>query len=380
VILVIEGGADSMSCGQYEAAGLDGGVNEDQCPVLQEAAAQVCGCKEPQPVPTASPTLYQCPICGQGRVIGLPQAEVVLPNTQRMSCAGLEQRSKLGIIQEPQCIQITPFVQESCGCVDQAVVDPTEAPTAFECNICGDGMRVTDPEGVVVIPTQPDRTCSELEHAASVGNINANQCRLLHPFVLTPCGCTDEDSVAPSDTPSLFPTAPTISPAPSTVMMRDDCFADLGDIYALERDVEDTSVKRKYVLCPGRTFQMGVWTDDGEIKDGEPFLALRPNVVYQCGQDGSRFNNCILRGGDFGVASYYGLFEGIYETVPGVEIHGVTFESQNLFSVLLQAAGDITFFGCAFKVGLKYHDFFRTTFVYLDCSQAPPHFIWINAL
>ncbi|KAL3927406.1 MAG: hypothetical protein SGARI_005332 [Bacillariaceae sp.] len=60
-------------------------------------------------------------------------------------------------------------------------------------------------------------------------------------------------------------------------------------------------------------------------------------------------NNCILKGGDFGVASYYGIFEGIYETVPGVEIVGLTFESQNLFSVLLQAAGDVTFIGCAFK-------------------------------
>jgi hypothetical protein len=94
---------------------------------------------------------------------------------------------------------------------------------------------------------------------------------------------------------------------------------------------------------------MGVWTEDEEIKDGEPFLALRPNVVYQCGNDGSRMNNCILKGGDFGLASYYGVFEGIYETVPGVEIVGLTFESQNLFSVLLQAAGDITFVGCAFK-------------------------------
>lgn len=353
VILNIEGVSDPITCGQYEAAGINGNVNEAQCPVLQQAASQSCGCREPPPAPTQSPTTYQCSICGEGRMIGLPQAEVVLPNTQRMSCAGLEQRSQLGIIQEPQCIQIQPFVRESCGCIDVAALEPTEAPTAFECNICGDSMRVTKSEGVVVIPTQPDRTCAQLEQAASIGNINPNQCNLLHPFVLSPCGCTDEDSVAPSDMPSSFPTAPTFSPAPSTIMMRDDCFADLGEIHAMERSVEDTSVKRKYVLCPGRTFQMGVWTDDGEIKDGEPFIALRPNAVYQCGEDGSRFNNCVLKGGDFGLASYYGVFEGIYETVPGVEIRGLTFESQNLFSVLLQAAGEITFVGCAFKVSLK---------------------------
>lgn len=350
VVLNIDGVSEAITCGQYENAGKNGNVNERQCPVLQAAAVQLCGCKEAPQAPTQAPTAYQCPICGEGRVIGLPQAEVVLPNTQRMSCAGLQRRSQLGIIQETQCTQIQPFVKESCGCMDAALLEPTEAPTAFKCNICGGGMRVSNPNGVVVIPTQPDRTCAQLQNAASIGNINPNQCQLLHPFVNTPCGCTDVDSVAPSDTPSFSPTAPTFSPAPSTIMMRDDCIADLGDIYAIERDIQDTSVKRKYVLCPGRTFQMGVWTETGEIKDGEPFLALRPNVVYQCGEDGSRFNNCVLKGGDFGLASYYGAFEGIYEAVPGVEVQGLTFQSQNVFSVLLQAAGDITFTDCAFKV------------------------------
>jgi hypothetical protein len=132
--------------------------------------------------------------------------------------------------------------------------------------------------------------------------------------------------------------------------MRDDCFADLGEIHEMEKNVEDTSVKRKYILCPHKTHSMGIWSEEGEIKDGEPFLALRPNVIYQCGEDGSRMNNCVLKGGDFGLASYYGVLPGIYETVPGVEIRGLTFESQNMFSVLLQAAGDITFIGCAFKV------------------------------
>jgi hypothetical protein len=340
---------DGITCGQYEAAAAAGGFAEDDCPILQEAAQEVCGCKATPPVPSPAPTPYMCPICGEGRIIGLPDAEVVLPNTQRMTCAGLYERSLLGIIQETQCTQIQPFVRESCGCMDY-VPDPTEAPTVFECPICGDGLRVTNPDGVVVIPTQPDRTCAELLYAASVGNINPNQCRLLHPFVLTPCGCVDDYTEAPTEFPTISPTAPTISPAPSSILMRDDCFADLGEIHEMEKNVEDTSVKRKYILCPHKTHSMGIWSEEGEIKDGEPFLALRPNVIYQCGEDGSRMNNCVLKGGDFGLASYYGVLPGIYETVPGVEIRGLTFESQNMFSVLLQAAGDITFIGCAFKV------------------------------
>jgi len=104
-----------------------------------------------------------------------------------------------------------------------------------------------------------------------------------------------------------------------------------------------------YVLCPGTTFDIGIWTEEGEIKNGQPFLALRPNVIYQCGHDGSRSNNCILKGGDFGLASYYEVYDGIHEAVPGVQIQGLTFESQNMFSVILKSAGDITFTDCAFK-------------------------------
>ena len=59
---------------------------------------------------------------------------------------------------------------------------------------------------------------------------------------------------------------------------------------------------------------------------------LRPNVLYQCGETGDRSNKCIFRGGDFGVASFYGVFEEFYETVENVKIKGITFESQNLFA------------------------------------------------
>jgi hypothetical protein len=345
-------GQKNLTCNQIESLAIQGGLEDEQCTILQQLSDFPCGCMIPPSATTAAPSSFMCSICGEGMVIGYPDGEVVLPNQQRMSCADVQQRADSGIIQEAQCIQIQPFVRDSCECIEEDSVPtpPTASPTAYECQICGDGLKVTNPDGVVIIPTQPDRTCAVLLEAAAIGNINPSQCHLLHPFVLGPCGCVDEFSDAPSDVPSFSPTAPSISPAPTGISVRDDCFSDLGDIYVLESAVEDVSVKRKYVLCPGRTFKMGVWTEEGEIKDGEPFLALRPNVIYQCGEDGSRLNRCVLEGGDFGLASYYGVLDGIYETVAGVEIRGLTFESQNLFSVLLKAAGDITFIGCAFKV------------------------------
>ena len=342
---------NNVTCAQYEEVAAKGEVSEEQCSVLQQVSGEACGCEDPPTIPTVAPTSYECQVCGTGRMVGLPSAEFILPNLQTMSCADVQERAEAGIIQDFQCTQIQPLVREYCGCMDKP---RTQAPTVFDCAICGEGLEVTNQDGVVVIPTQPDRTCAELMEAATNGHINANQCFLLHPFVQTPCGCVEVNSDMPSDSPSLSLTAPTFSPAPTDVMMRGDCFADLRDIQALERGIIDTTIKRKYVLCPGRTYQMGVWTEEGEIKDGQPFLALRPNVIYQCGHDGSRMNNCVLKGGDFGLASYYEVFKGIYESVPGVEVRGLTFESQNLFSVLLKSAGDITFTGCAFKVSLGF--------------------------
>jgi hypothetical protein len=349
-VLLTSLGTSGLTCGQYEIAASRGRVQEDECAAIQAVSESPCGCKVPEPDPTPAPTGFVCPICGAGMEVGFPEGEVTLPNSQRMSCGDLLMRAEMNIIQPTQCTQIQPFVREACACVEAVQPDPTFAPTAFECNICGDGRLATNLDGVVVIPTQPDRTCADLMVAASIGNINPSQCTLLHPFTQSPCRCINDDSTVPSDMPSFTPTGPTISPAPTSIMEREDCYASLKEIHEIEREVKDTSAKRKYILCPGRTFHMGVWTEDGRIKDGEPFIALRPNAVYQCGEDGSRQNNCVLRGGDFGLASYYGVFGGLYESVEGVEIRGLTFESQNMFSVLLKAAGDISFIGCAFKV------------------------------
>jgi hypothetical protein len=355
VSLAALGGASGLTCGQYEIAASRGQIAEDECAAIQSLSESPCGCKLPEFSPTPAPTGFVCPICGEGMVVGYPDGEVILPNTQRMSCGGLQMRAEMNIIQPTQCAQIQPFVRESCKCVVESFPDPTYAPTQYECNICGEGRAVTDSNGIVVIPTQPDRTCGELMAAAEFGYITPNQCSLLNPFTQSPCKCITVDTTVPSDMPSSPPTGPTVSPAPTTIMEREDCYASLSEIYELERVIADTSTQRKYVLCPRRTFHMGIWTEDGRgIKDGEQFIALRPNVIYQCGEDGSRNNNCILKGGDFGLASYYGVYSGIYESVENVEIRGLTFESQNLFSAVLKSAGDISFIGCAFKVRQMY--------------------------
>ena len=114
---------------------------------------------------------------------------------------------------------------------------PTPAPTnpdIFVCEICGEGLSVTVPDGVVSIPTQGDFACSELETSASMGLIAPGQCALLPPFVTDPCGCegsgpspTDEPAPSPTDEPAPEPTdepapEPTDEPAPEPTGDDDD--------------------------------------------------------------------------------------------------------------------------------------------------------------
>jgi hypothetical protein len=164
-----------------------------------------------------------------------------------------------------------------------------------------------------------------------------------HPTLSPTYVPTKSPSVAPSDNPTITPSAapsqsPTVTPP---------CIDDLARVYEMEANNTNPSVQRRYRLCPDTEFDLGYLNPDGEIVDGQPYLMLRPNVIYQCGDDGSRSNNCILRGGDFAVTSFYGVFDGIYESVENTRIEGLTFVGQSLFAAVLEAAGDITFVDCA---------------------------------
>eukprot|EP00536_Pseudo-nitzschia_multiseries_P018281 jgi/Psemu1/70496/estExt_Genemark1.C_23450003 len=323
--------SNGITCGQYQKEGANGRLGEDQCSVLQQVSRDPCGCEAPL---TQPPTAFKCEICGRGQMVGRPSNEFVLPNFLTVNCGDLQQRADDGNIHEFQCRQYQPLVQQYCSCIarpytEPPVVESSGYDSGYDCNICGRGLQVTKPEGIVTQPNRPDRTCAELMNSATLGQLNINQCYQLHPFVQGPCGCVASNQESPAT-----------SPATNLSREEGDCFSNFSDIQAMERGIRDTSMKRKYVLCPGKTYQMGHWTEDEEIKDGQPFLALRPNVIYQCGEDGRRSNHCVLKGGDFGLASYYGVYEGIHEAVPGVEVRGLTFESQNMFSVLLKSAGD----------------------------------------
>ena len=392
-----------LSCSALQGAAIAGAFDAETCQDIQNRAYERCACEggtdprtsvpvEPEPVtaPTDPPVgdeptdptdpsdsgSFYCNVCGEGKMVGNGGRLVDAPQG-RSSCAVLESAGSLGSIPEAECPVIQDLVTIPCECTpgDPPTLPPAAAPAPaapsdqYICPICGEGMVVTLPAAIVTLPSQTERTCMQLLDAAAAGNVLESQCSQLQQ-ITTPCGCepivptqapvpTNEPESFPSDAPSFVPTQSLLEPGQTrepTVppeITFDGCFDNLSDIYVLEKGQEDVSIRRRYVLCPGTRFDLGYVNDQNEVISGQRMIQLRPNVIYQCGNDGSRSNGCLLNGGDFGVASFYEVFEGVSETVENVLIQGLTFQSQQLFSVVLEAAGDITFEDCAFTVSLE---------------------------
>jgi hypothetical protein len=372
-------GIGMISCMALANMGEASNIDVSQCESVQVIASLNCQCvpigavpvpvMSPAPVDPTTSANASTPILDEAATLTSSPAPVMSPAPVEPTTST---NASTPILDELAPVTSSPAPVMSPAPVELTTSAPASAPTLnetapFICSICGDGMLVMLPNATVTISSQPNRTCFEYEQAANFGSLPEDQCGLVQLMAATPCGCVPQEpqvekpepepsdpvdeqlSVVPSDMPSLTPTsAPTVYVTP--VVTYESCFDDLTDIYILERDLEDPSILRKYVLCPDTKFNIGIVDDNGEISEGQQTIQLRPNVIYQCGEDGKRSNGCILEGGDFGLTSFYGVYNDIYETVENVMIKGLTFQSQQLFSVVLEAAGDISFLECAFFV------------------------------
>jgi hypothetical protein len=126
------------------------------------------------------------------------------------------------------------------------------------------------------------------------------------------------------------------------------CFTNLTVLEQMEQLVTNIEVVRDYVLCADTIFTTGLLTTNGDILLGEMPLTLRKNMHIHCGEiGGSSDNNCIIRGGSFGVVSFENNFE---ETTvnDNVLVQGVTFQDIALYGMLLGLPGNFRFVDCIF--------------------------------
>ena len=102
----------------------------------------------------------------------------------------------------------------------------------------------------------------------------------------------------------------------------------------------------EYTLCPNTVYQVGDVVGGQCCRDGDSPLILRSNTIIQCGEDGSRANNCTFLGGQSHVTMAFEIFE---EVVTGTEVRGMTFGDASVANVLLLGPGNVSFVDCSFS-------------------------------
>ena len=243
------------------------------------------------------------------------------------------------------------------------------ADSQFVCNFCPDG-GIQNRIGVVVIPTEPDRTCTELETAANSFSISEGQCPGVMAFADPICcfaplanGSTSSptESLAPTAAPTGTPTsAPTDSSEPTAAQTltptfgpAPECYDALRDILNREKAVYDSTFYREYILCPNTEFLIGDQAPRNTYVNGDAAILPRRNVGYKCGSDGKSSNNCRLVGGQFQLISFSGNWpQEQQEPHSNVTLTGITFANGGYATAVLGNAGDITFRDCIFKVSV----------------------------
>ena len=75
----------------------------------------------------------------------------------------------------------------------------------------------------------------------------------------------------------------------------------LDAVYLLISDDDKLFQQKTFVICPGSVMEVGFLVPGVGIDQGQAPIVPRSNTEYLCGEDGKSENNCIIKGGDFGV-------------------------------------------------------------------------------
>lgn len=231
------------------------------------------------------------------------------------------------------------------------------------CPICGEGLTLTNAQGIVDLGSTGTLPCAQLESIGLQGGIPERSCLPIQQLSQEPCGC-EVLTGAPTSTPA--PTAlateapsfqPTFTPAPTnnptgtpTFPPAPECWDDLDAIFAREISLSPELVlaePRTYVLCPNTNYFMG--NDPGrnfQFQTGFASLIGRPNVHYKCGDSGSSANNCRLLSGSYPIA----LLDPFDTVNTNVTFQGLTIESSFEFGMLVSKPGDVLLLDCIFRV------------------------------
>jgi len=198
--------------------------------------------QQPSPSPASS-----CSICGDGMRVGNPDAETDAfsfnGQAGMISCGVLQIMGTVRLIPPPQCEVLPQLISTICECdstnpTTTTVATPTVFTTTYSlatteattpgksgksmpshslsvsseaaksermlqqqpsCSVCGDGMKVGNPDASVSFPgTAGQIPCGVLQNMGTVGLIPPPQCAVLPQLISTICEC--ESTTPPTTT------------------------------------------------------------------------------------------------------------------------------------------------------------------------------------
>ena len=153
-----------------------------------------------------------------------------------------------------------------------------------------------------------------------------------------------DDMMGNMTVPTQAPTVPTFPPSTA-----DGCYTTLDAVYALISDDDKLFQQKRFVICPGSVMEVGFLVPGVGIDQGQAPLIPRSNTEFTCGEDGKSDNNCIIKGGDFGLIAVPVFFRQDL-SINNVQIKGFTFEGQVQYAAFVASAGDIAFIDCIIRV------------------------------
>lgn len=158
-------------------------------------------------------------------------------------------------------------------------------------------------------------------------------------------------TLAPTQAPTVFTFPPT---------GEGGCYTTLDAVYTLIADDDNLFQQKRFVICPGSVIEVGFLVPGVGIDQGQAPFIPRSNTEFLCGEDGKSENNCIIKGGDFGLIAVPVFFRQDL-SVNNVQIKGFTFEGQVQYAAFIASPGDISFIDCIVRVGFCYRLMFHTS-------------------
>ena len=139
-----------------------------------------------------------------------------------------------------------------------------------------------------------------------------------------------------------------------------------NDTVALNKILLQPDAAGTYHICANTTFNVGRYDSQLGFKDGvPPIIMAHSGIKILCGENGSIEDNCVIRGGDYGIEI---INPGFYTpptynptepaSVTGLHVEGFTFTGLTLpiysyYPLLLQVG--LTVKNCEFIVSLRHY-------------------------